>query len=160
MKLSQAQVIDWLDAVKDPEIPVISIVDLGVISDVAIEGDHVNVELTPTFTGCPALEMMKNEIVEVLTKRGVSDPSVSVSYREPWSSDKISAKGRAALLKFGLAPPSPSKLFTDLQIIERAECPRCGGMDTELRNAFGPTLCRSIHYCNTCREAFEQFKAI
>jgi ring-1,2-phenylacetyl-CoA epoxidase subunit PaaD len=158
--LSRSIVMDWLDTVKDPEIPVLSIVDLGVITDVKIDGDSVAVELTPTFTGCPALEVMKNEVKEVLVQHGVRAPSVSVSYREPWSSDKISSKGRAALQQFGLAPPGPSHLFTDLQIIERAECPRCHGLDTELRNTFGPTLCRSIHYCNSCREAFEQFKAI
>ena len=160
MVLSKSLVMDWLDAVKDPEIPVLSIVDLGVITDVRIDGPNVSVELTPTFTGCPALDVMKSEIVEVLAAHGVADPTVDVSYREPWSSDKISEKGRAALQKFGLAPPSPAHLFSDLQIIERAACPRCQGIDTELRNTFGPTLCRSIHYCNTCREAFEQFKAI
>ena len=160
MVLDRSIVMDWLEAVKDPEIPVLSIVDLGVITDVIIDGDKVAVELTPTFTGCPALEIMKNEVREVLERHGVTAPSVFVSYREPWSSDKISSKGRAALQQFGLAPPGPSQLFTDLLIIERAECPRCKGTDTELRNTFGPTLCRAIHYCNTCREAFEQFKAI
>jgi ring-1,2-phenylacetyl-CoA epoxidase subunit PaaD len=160
MKVSRANVMDWLESVKDPEIPVLSIVDLGVITDVVVSEDHVSVELTPTFTGCPALEMMKSEILEALTSHGIQNPTVVVSFREPWSSDKISSKGRAALLQFGLAPPSPSSLFTDLEIIESAQCPRCHGTDTELRNTFGPTLCRSIHYCNHCREAFEQFKAI
>jgi len=160
MKLSRDVVMDWLESVKDPEIPVLSIVDLGVITDVMIEEERVTVELTPTFTGCPALEVMKAEILEALKNHGIDHPAVVVSYREPWSSDKISSKGRAALLKFGLAPPPPTALFADLQIIERAECPRCHTTDTELRNTFGPTLCRSIHYCNHCREAFEQFKAI
>src|SRR5262245_52069486 len=137
MRLSRDLVMDWLESVKDPEIPVLSIVDLGVITDVSVDGEKVSVELTPTFTGCPALEVMKNEIVETLLNHGVSDPSVVVSFREPWTSDKISSKGRKALQQFGLAPPSPLRLFADLQIIERAECPRCHGTNTELRNTFG-----------------------
>jgi ring-1,2-phenylacetyl-CoA epoxidase subunit PaaD len=150
----------WLEEVKDPEIPVLSLVDLGVITDVRIAEGSLAVEITPTFTGCPALEVMKAEILTVLEQHGIKNPSVEVTYRQPWSSDRITDRGRDALRKFGLAPPSPSTLFTDLQILEHAECPRCQGTDTELRNIFGPTLCRAIHYCNSCREAFEQFKPI
>jgi ring-1,2-phenylacetyl-CoA epoxidase subunit PaaD len=160
MKPTRQTVMTWLEEVKDPEIPVLSLVDLGVITDVRITEESLAVEITPTFTGCPALEVMKSEILTVLEQHGIKNPSVEVSYREPWSSDRITDRGREALRKFGLAPPSSSTLFTDLQILEHAECPRCQGSDTELRNIFGPTLCRSIHYCNTCREAFEQFKPI
>jgi ring-1,2-phenylacetyl-CoA epoxidase subunit PaaD len=154
-------VMQWLEEVKDPEIPVLSLVDLGVITKVDImDADRIVVELTPTFTGCPALEVMKSDILTVLIKHGVAVPKVEVSFREPWTSDRITERGRAALQGFGLAPPPPASMFTDLSILERIECPRCHGADTELRNAFGPTLCRSIHYCFTCREAFEQFKPL
>ena len=160
MNFSKSIIMDWLEEVKDPEIPVLSLVDLGVITSIDINGDRVLVEITPTFTGCPALEFMKAEILEVLGAHGVTKPEVRVSYKEPWSSDKISEKGRAAIKKFGLAPPPSAALFTELEVLERAECPRCSGTDTELKNVFGATLCRAIHYCNTCREAFEQFKPI
>lgn len=160
MQLTKDIVMEWLEEVKDPEIPALSLVDLGVITDVSIVSNSVSVEITPTFTGCPALEVMKSEIAETLKAHGVSDCSVHVSYKVPWTSDNISERGRAVLKKFGLAPPPPAGLFTELEVLERAECPRCGGTDTELRSVFGATLCRSIHYCSTCKEAFEQFKPL
>jgi len=150
----------WLEEVKDPEVPVLSLVDLGVITDICIDHETVKVELTPTFVGCPALDMMKEEIAEVLQRHGIKSVVVEVSFRKPWSSDLISEKGKAALKKFGLAPPPSTTLFQDIDVLEHAVCPRCSGDNTELKSAFGPTLCRSIHYCHDCREAFEQFKPI
>jgi ring-1,2-phenylacetyl-CoA epoxidase subunit PaaD len=149
-----------LDQVKDPEIPVLSIVDLGVITNVEVNESGVVIEMTPTFTGCPAIDVMKSEIREVLEKNGVNNSRVNVSYREAWSSDKISEKGKEALRKFGLAPPPAMSLFHDLDILEHAICPRCTGTDTELKTLFGSTLCRSIHFCNSCSESFEQFKPL
>lgn len=158
--ISAELIYSYLDEVKDPEIPVLSLVDLGVIREVRIDADIIKIVITPTFVGCPALEMMKEEIVDVLTRNGISKVEIEVSFREPWTSDRISEKGREAIRKFGLAPPPPASLFTDLEILEHVNCPRCNSTDTELRNAFGATLCRSIHYCNRCREAFEQFKPV
>ena len=155
-----AQVYEWLEEVKDPEIPVLSLEDMGVITNIKVESNAVNVEMTPTFVGCPALDMMKDEIVEVLNKRGISRVHIDVTFKKPWTSDLISEKGRAALKQFGLAPPPSATLVDDLDVLHYAICPRCGGENTELRNPFGPTLCRSIHYCNDCREAFEQFKPL
>jgi ring-1,2-phenylacetyl-CoA epoxidase subunit PaaD len=153
-------VLQWLEEVKDPEIPVLSLVDLGVITNVKISDEKVSVTMTPTFVGCPALEIMKEEVIAVLKKNGIETPEVAVSFKIPWSSDRISEKGKMALKNFGLAPPVSSSLITDIDVLEHVPCPRCNGTDTELRNPFGPTLCRSIHYCNTCREAFEQFKPL
>ena len=158
--ITSQQVYEWLEAVKDPEIPVLSLVDLGVISHLAIEGKTVSVTLTPTFVGCPALEMMKDDITEVLRANGIEKVTIDVSYHVPWTSDKISEKGKIALKKFGLAPPPDAAMFTDIEVLEHAICPRCNGTNTDLKNPFGPTLCRSIHYCNDCREAFEQFKPL
>lgn len=158
--LTREQVYTWLEEVKDPEIPVLSLVDLGVITDVSINDQQVNIEMTPTFVGCPALDFMKQEIHEVLNKYGVNQVTIDVTFRKPWNSDLISEKGKQALKKFGLAPPPSRELFTELDVLEHAACPRCNETNTELRNTFGPTLCRSIHYCNNCREAFEQFKPL
>lgn len=158
--LTREQVYTWLEEVKDPEIPVLSLVDLGVITDVQINSNEVYIEMTPTFVGCPALDFMKQDIHETLGKHGVTNVSIDVTFRKAWNSDLITEKGKAALKKFGLAPPPSRELFTELDVLEHATCPRCNGSDTELRNTFGPTLCRSIHYCNTCREAFEQFKPL
>jgi len=159
-EITAARVMEWLEEVKDPEIPVLSLVDLGVITTVTVENNAVSIELTPTFVGCPALDMMQSDIREILSGNGVSRVDIKVSYREPWTSDKISEKGRAALKEFGLAPPPSRAVFADLDVLEHASCPRCGQSNTELKNTFGPTLCRSIHYCNDCREAFEQFKPL
>ena len=154
-------IYQWLEDVKDPEIPVLSLVDLGIIKDVQVTGTTVDLVITPTFVGCPALEMMKQEITEVLLRRGINHVEIKVSYAHPWSSDDISEKGKKALKEFGLAPPPHSgALIEDLDVLEHAKCPRCEGTNTELKTPFGATLCRSIHYCHECREAFEQFKPI
>lgn len=152
------QIYEWLEEVKDPEIPVLSLVDLGVITNITVD-EKVKVEMTPTFVGCPAIDYMKNDIVAVLANHGV-EAEVEVTFRKPWSSDMISDKGKKALKDFGLAPPPDKQVFTDLEILENAICPRCDNTNTELKNPFGPTLCRAIYYCHDCKEAFEQFKPV
>ena len=154
------EVYVWLEEVKDPEIPVLSLVDLGVITNVVVDEEKVTVEMTPTFVGCPAMDYMKADVESVLRNRGVKNVVVNISFRRPWSSDLISEKGKQSLKQFGLAPPPSTKIFTDLEILEIATCPRCNGTNTELKSPFGPTLCRAIFYCNTCKEAFEQFKPV
>lgn len=157
---SIAQLYLWLEEVTDPEIPVLSLVDLGVITSITVDGEKVCVEMTPTFVGCPALEVMKQEIESTLRKHGVAAVEITVSFREPWSSEKISPRGKEALRKFGISPPPAGTVFTDLELLDHAICPRCSGTRTEIKNVFGPTLCRSIHYCLECQEAFEQFKPL
>ncbi len=157
--LSIETIYTWLEEVKDPEIPVLSLVDLGVITDVIINADHVQVEMTPTFVGCPAMDYMKLEVESLLKEKGIT-PVVNISFKTPWSSDLISEKGKAALKKYGLAPPPSNKVFTDLEILETAICPRCDGVNTEMKSPFGPTLCRALFYCHDCKEAFEQFKPL
>lgn len=159
-QLTTSTIYQWLEEVKDPEIPVLSLVDLGVITEIDIQQHKVKIVMTPTFVGCPALDMMKEDVTTVLRKNGVENVEIEISYKRPWTSDLISEKGKTALKKFGLAPPPKAEIFTDLEVLEQVPCPRCGGTNTVLKNAFGPTLCRSIHYCNTCREAFEQFKPL
>ena len=159
--ISNETIKDWLDEVKDPEIPVLSLNDLGVITGITQEATgKVKVDMTPTFAGCPAIDYMKNEICEVLEKHGVEDYEVRVSFDTQWNSNMITERGRKALKDFGLAPPPKHNLIVDLDIIEHATCPQCGGTNTEMKTPFGPTLCRSIHYCNTCQEAFQQFKPL
>lgn len=152
---------DWLDEVKDPEIPVLSLNDLGVITgiDIAPSGKVV-VNMTPTFTGCPAMDVMQQDVKDVLQKRGVSDYDVIVSFETQWNSNMISEKGKKALKDFGLAPPPEHNMIIDIDIIERASCPHCDSENTEMKTPFGPTLCRSMHYCHNCLQAFEQFKPI
>jgi ring-1,2-phenylacetyl-CoA epoxidase subunit PaaD len=151
-----------LEEIPDPEIPVISLVDLGVIRDVAVDGNRVHVEFTPTFLGCPALEVMRRALEEKLTSLGV-EPDVAVVQDGSWSTDRISIAGREKLREAGLAPPAPRAAgpTTLVQLQSKAfRCPYCGSMETRLENIFGPTPCRSIRWCESCRQPFEQFKTI
>jgi ring-1,2-phenylacetyl-CoA epoxidase subunit PaaD len=144
------------ERIPDPEIPVISLVDLGVIRSVDVEDGHVHVQFTPTFLGCPALEAMKRALEEAV--RGVGgEPEVEVVNDDSWGTDKITAAGREKLRAAGFAPPSPR--LVQLQSVVH-KCPYCGSTDTTLENLFGPTPCRSLRYCNACRQPFEQFKTI
>jgi ring-1,2-phenylacetyl-CoA epoxidase subunit PaaD len=160
--VTAAAVWDALAEIPDPEIPVISLVDLGVVRDVAIDGEHVRVEFTPTFLGCPALEVMRDAMAEKVRELG-GEPDVRVISDDSWSSDKITPEGREKLRAAGLAPPAPREATapTLLQLQSSAfRCPYCGSTDTTLENIFGPTPCRSVRYCNGCRQPFEQFKTI
>ena len=160
MGLQKKKILHWLEEVKDPEIPVLSLIDLGVITDVEIDDNHVKVKMTPTFSGCPAIDYMRADVINVLKEKGVESIECEVSFETQWNSNMISEKGKEALKKFGLAPPPKHDLIVDLNILENVSCPYCDSENTELRNPFGPTLCRSIHYCNDCKQAFEQFKPV
>ena len=146
------QVWAALDEIPDPEIPVISLVDLGVIRSVDVSDGHVHVEFTPTFLGCPALEFMKRAIEDK-----VPGAEVEVVQDDSWSTDKITAAGREKLREAGFAPPAPRLVQLQSQV---HRCPYCGSTETKLENLFGPTPCRSLRYCTGCRQPFEQFKTI
>jgi ring-1,2-phenylacetyl-CoA epoxidase subunit PaaD len=150
-----------LDEVTDPEIPVVSLVDLGVVRDVSHErGGRVQVTITPTFTGCPAQMVMQQDIRNRLAALGVSEVEVLVTLSPPWSSNWITEKGRRQLREFGLSPPPRHEGDFESVIALGAICPYCDSENTSLRNSFGPTLCRAIYYCNACDQPFEQFKPL
>ncbi len=159
--VTEAEVWEALAAVPDPEIPVISVVDLGVVREVRVEGGHVHVQFTPTFLGCPALEVMRSQMAERIAELG-AEPEVEVVLDDSWSTDKITAEGREKLREAGLAPPTPRGEGTTLVQLQANgfRCPYCGSRDTALENLFGPTPCRSLRYCRSCRQPFEQFKTI
>jgi ring-1,2-phenylacetyl-CoA epoxidase subunit PaaD len=151
-----------LDEIPDPEIPVISLVDLGVIRSVTVEGEHVRVELTPTFLGCPALEAMTRALESSIEALG-GEPEVAVVNDDSWSTDRISLAGQEKLRAAGFAPPAPRSAgpATLVQLQSKAfRCPYCNSTETRLENIFGPTPCRSIRWCASCRQPFEQFKTI
>lgn len=160
MTITEDYIIELLDAVKDPEIPVISVVDLGVIDDVRIEGDEVFVGLTPTFAGCPALDAMREDIEKVLKETGLEKVTVNVLYNRPWSTNKITPKGRQLLRDFGLSPPPAFDGMLTLEVLQNAVCPKCGSNNTFMMSTFGPTACRAVHHCKNCLETFEQFKPL
>lgn len=154
-----------LAEVKDPEIPTVSVVDLGMVHRVEVGEDRVRVELLPTFVGCPALDLIRRAVAERL---GSLAPVVEVeaTFAEPWTSDRITAEGRRKLRESGFSPPPAAgqagdrPWFATITTRPVVTCPYCGSADATMENPFGPTLCRAIFYCNGCRQPFEQFKAV
>jgi ring-1,2-phenylacetyl-CoA epoxidase subunit PaaD len=167
-------VVVWsaLDEIPDPEIPAVSVVELGVIGGFSFAprpegGERLTVELLPTFVGCPAIDVMQQQIGERLRALELVDEvEVRLSFTPPWTSDRISPEGREKLRGSGFAPPvviGQGRRFDgeELQVmLATAECPYCGSRNTTLENPFGPTLCRAIYHCADCRQPFEQFKSI
>ena len=160
--VSEAEVWKALAEIPDPEIPVISLVELGVVRDVEVEDGQVRVGFTPTFLGCPALEVMREAMADRIRELG-AEPDVRILTEDSWSTDRITPTGREKLRASGFAPPQPRAEGTPtlVQLESNAfRCPYCGSRDTALENLFGPTPCRSLRYCRSCRQPFEQFKTI
>ncbi len=149
-----------LEAVKDPEIPTVSIVDLGMIYGVRVDGEEVEVDFAPTFVGCPALHAIEREIVERITALGARRVRVRRVYRPPWTADRMNERARQALRELGIAPPRPAPAEITWAVLERVPCPFCGSMDTWMENLFGPTSCRALFYCHACQQPFEAFKPV
>ena len=149
-----------LGSVTDPEIPVVNVVEMGIIAGVRIEADCVVVDMTPTFVGCPALDVIRENIRTAVSAVTPAPVRVNVVFDPPWSSERISETGRQKLKAFGLAPPSGQRSIGTQPTLERTPCPYCDSSETDLESIFGPTLCRSIHYCRSCRQSFEHFKAV
>jgi ring-1,2-phenylacetyl-CoA epoxidase subunit PaaD len=163
--VSETEVWDALAEVPDPEIPVVSVVDLGLVHRVELDGERLRVELLPTFVGCPALELIRESVAARLA--GMAPVvEIEMTFAVPWTSDRITAEGRRKLRESGFAPPAPAAtdrgrpLFATIGLRPTAACPYCGSDDTRLENLFGPTLCRTLYWCNRCRQPFEQFKAV
>jgi ring-1,2-phenylacetyl-CoA epoxidase subunit PaaD len=160
--VTEAQIWDALAEIADPEIPTVSLVDLGVVRDVTVENGTVRVEFTPTFLGCPALEVMRDQMAESIRALG-AEPDVQVILDDSWSTDRITPQGREKLRNSGFAPPAPREAGPPKLVqLQSAifKCPYCGSTHTRLENIFGPTPCRSLRYCGNCRQPFEQFKTI
>ncbi|MCU0331082.1 MAG: phenylacetate-CoA oxygenase subunit PaaJ [Candidatus Kapabacteria bacterium] len=161
MVISPERVLEALHTVKDPEIPTISVVDMGIITSVAVSPDgDVAVTMTPTFVGCPAIDVMKHDVESAVAALQPASYHVTVSFDVPWTTNRLTEAGKQALLKHGLAPPQEFTLELELDVLQQTPCPYCGSTNTELKSPFGPTLCRSLHYCHHCLQAFEGFKPI
>jgi ring-1,2-phenylacetyl-CoA epoxidase subunit PaaD len=161
-ELDEAAILAALADVPDPEIPVVSIVELGMVERIDIGTRGIRVELLPTFVGCPAVEIIRSAAAERLAVFG-RPVEVDLSYRVPWTSDRITRQGREKLRISGFAPPTGGADSSGpilVSIEPPVPCPYCGSRRTVLDNAFGPARCRSIHYCASCRQPFEQFKTV
>lgn len=150
-----------LQEVKDPEIPSISVLELGIITGIELEERLATITMTPTFSGCPAVDYMQKDIhAAVIALEFVDEAKVNVDFSTPWTSNRISEAGRKKLQEFGLAAPKRHNGTVELTDIEAAHCPNCGSPNTTLNTMFGPTLCRAIHRCFECLEPFESFKPL
>ena len=154
-----------LDEVKDPEVPVLSVVELGIVRDVRLDGRGVAVTITPTYSGCPALRVIEEDIIEALTARGLAPVRVETVYAPAWTTDWLNAAAKQKLEQYGIAPPGPAAReslvrLTRAAVVEHPRCPYCGSHDTTVRSEFGSTACKAICYCKGCEQPFELFKAI
>ncbi|MES2521847.1 MAG: 1,2-phenylacetyl-CoA epoxidase subunit PaaD [Gemmatimonadota bacterium] len=151
-----------LAGVMDPEVPVISVVDLGIVRDAAVDGTAVRVTVTPTYSGCPAMHEIETDIRSALVAAGASEVQVDMVFAPAWTTDWIGPEAREKLRAYGIAPPGraePQGLITLTRAKAPVPCPFCGSSDTRLQSEFGSTACKAIHVCNSCRQPFDEFKA-
>ena len=155
-----------LRGVLDPEVPALSVVELGIVRDVEFDGDAPTVVVTPTYSGCPAMQMIEDDILAALRAHGYSGARVRTTFSPPWTTDWMSDEAKEKLRAYGIAPPGRAVAENEfVPILRRAPaesvaCPFCGSANTVLRSAFGSTACKAMHYCDACRQPFEEFKAI
>ncbi|HKC69694.1 MAG TPA: 1,2-phenylacetyl-CoA epoxidase subunit PaaD [Bacteroidia bacterium] len=159
---TEKELFSFLNEIPDPEIPVISIVDLGVIRKINQQASGVEIELTPTYSGCPAMKQMEDDIVATLKQKGVENVHIKTVYTPAWTTDWLSAEAKEKLRKYGIAPPQEST--TDKSFItgktKQIKCPRCGSLHTEMVSQFGSTACKALYRCKDCLEPFDYFKCI
>lgn len=156
-----------LSTVLDPEVPAVSVRDLGIVRDVIDHDDGLEIVLTPTYSGCPATEVIEADVRAAITHAGLGHARVTLRRAPAWTTDWISAEGRAKMLAYGISPPSPTRedgavpiRFIGRPRLTALACPRCGSMNTERLSAFGSTACKATWRCIACREPFEHFKPI
>ena len=155
-----------LDTVKDPEVPVLSVVELGIVRDARVDGEVVTVTLTPTYSGCPAMRVIEDDITAALAARGFSHVRIETVFAPAWTTDWLSDEAKAKLEAYGIAPPGRAAHETLVSLTrapsagETPRCPYCHSRDTVLKSEFGSTACKSICFCNACQQPFEMFKAL
>lgn len=160
--VSKDYIFNLLEEVKDPEIPVLSLHDLGVVRDVIIHSNSVEVIITPTYSGCPAMKTMEDDIVKELNEKGIENVKVKTVLSPAWTTDWMTEEGKRKLKEYGIAPPEEttedkSALFADAP---KVECPNCGSRNTKLVSQFGSTACKALYKCNDCQEPFDYFKCL
>lgn len=158
---SEEHARDLAGAVPDPEIPVLTIEDLGILRDVEVDDrGHVHVTITPTYSGCPAMEAIRSDVVEALKSEGYDHVTVQLVLSPAWTTDWMSEEGRRKLEEYGIAPPGPRDVDAPVALTLSVRCPQCGSPDTRELSRFGSTACKSLWVCNVCREPFDHFKSI
>ncbi len=158
--ISRTQVLEWVSQVPDPEIPVLTIADLGIVRGVTVD-ETITVELTPTYSGCPATEAIEHSVIETLRRHGVEDVTIKRVLSPAWTTDWISEAGRKKLKEYGIAPPAEgASKHALLHGNRNIACPRCDSTNTAVVSEFGSTACKASYKCSDCLEPFEYFKCI
>ena len=161
---SSDEILAILDEVKDPEVPVLSVVELGIVRDVSVSDEQIVVTITPTYSGCPAMREIESSIRAALAERGLRPVELRTVYSPAWTTDWIGPEAREKLRAYGIAPPGRVLAVEEFTPLRRraaiVACPYCGATETEQRSEFGSTACKSIWYCRSCLQPFEEFKAI
>jgi len=159
--VSREQIYNWLEEVSDPEIPVLSVVDLGVVRDAQIINGEWLITITPTYSGCPAMKTMEEDILSKLKDNGIDSAKVEMVLAPAWSTDWLSENGRIKLSEYGIAPPEhevdKSVLFAEPTIVP---CPKCGSRNSRMVSQFGSTACKALYQCNDCQEPYDYFKCL
>lgn len=163
--ISKSVVWSWLEEVIDPEIPVLNVVEMGIVRDVDIQDGFTTVKITPTYSGCPAMNAIEMEIHKKLKEKGVHNFKVLTDFKESWTTDWMTDYARKKLKDYGIAPPEDTDdnddFLTTLKGSQKiVPCPYCDSIETELQSEFGSTACKSQYYCNACEQPFEHFKCI
>ncbi|MEO6526628.1 MAG: 1,2-phenylacetyl-CoA epoxidase subunit PaaD [Gemmatimonadaceae bacterium] len=161
---AREEILAILDSVMDPEVPVLSVRELGIVRDVEVDAAGVvTVTVTPTYSGCPAIRVIEEDITSAIRAAGYSEVSVRTALAPAWTTDWISAEARAKLKAYGIAPPGAASSGDLVQLLRHrpaTQCPYCDSFDTELRSEFGSTACKAVCWCRACGQPFEEFKAI
>jgi len=162
--MSIEKIYELLNTVKDPEIPVISICELGIVRNVAINGDFITINITPTYSGCPAMAEISHDIIKTLKNAGYLNVEITTIFSPAWTTDWMSQEAKEKLRDYGIAPPHKTleteKLFIIMQPVEKVNCPFCNSINTKRTSEFGSTACKALYYCNKCCQPFEFFKGI
>ncbi|MDE3058502.1 MAG: phenylacetate-CoA oxygenase subunit PaaJ [Bacteroidota bacterium] len=160
MVTTKKHILSLLREVHDPEIPVLNIVELGIVHNVEIRGEQIHVAITPTYSGCPAMQMIRNDIIGTLNNNGFHDVKINTVYSPAWTSNKLDASAKEKLKEFGIAPPENTSEVVVALPDSRMKCPFCNSLNTELRSEFSSTACKSLYFCNDCSQPFEHFKEL
>jgi ring-1,2-phenylacetyl-CoA epoxidase subunit PaaD len=159
--IDKARIMDFLSEIKDPEVPVLSIVDLGIVRDVKMNDEEIEIVITPTYTGCPAMDMISTQIRILLSTLGFKETKVTQVLSPAWTTEWMSEEGKRKLKEYGIAPPNPRQQVCDNKLFAAAEgvqCPHCDSWHTHRVSEFGSTACKALYQCDDCKEPFDYFK--
>lgn len=160
--INKKEIYNYLNEVLDPEVPVLSIVDLGIVRDVSVENDKAKIVITPTYSGCPAMKVIEDDIKSKLKEKGIENIEIKTILSPAWTTDWLTEEGKKKLKDYGIAPPegTADKGFLFSEGPKTVHCPHCNSINTILKSQFGSTACKALYFCNECREPFDYFKCI